>query len=103
MGEGAERRHKIGRVQFKKALSGGGKAYLGTREYENRSAYLTLRWLLISQYGREMLAEMEATARAKRFRENAESGTRTRDADGWTNLAQRDRLRELWAERDKHD
>ena len=30
---GAERRHEIGRVQFKKALRGGGKAYRGTREY----------------------------------------------------------------------
>ncbi len=29
---GAERRHEIGRVQFKKALSGGGKAYRGMRE-----------------------------------------------------------------------
>ncbi len=71
---GAERRHEIGRVPFKKALSGGGKAYQGTREYQNRSAYLTLRGLLIWQYGRDMLAEMEATARAKRFREYTESG-----------------------------
>ncbi len=56
---GAERRHEIGRVQFKKELSGEGKAYRGTREYENRSEYLTLRGLLIWQYGRDMLAEME--------------------------------------------
>ncbi len=29
---GADRRHEIGRVQFKKALSGGGKAFRRTRE-----------------------------------------------------------------------
>ena len=100
---GAERRHEIGRVQFKKALSGGGKAYRGTREFENRSAYLTLRGLLIWQYGRDMLAEMEAEARAKHLRVYAKAGPKTRDADGWTNAADRDRLRGLWAERDDHD
>ena len=100
---GAERRHEIGRVQFKKALSGGGKAYRGTREYENRSAYLTLRGLLIWQYGRDMLAEMEAEARASRLRSYAQPAAKTRDADGWTSAAQRNRLQELWAERDQHD
>jgi hypothetical protein len=39
---GAERRHEIRRVQFKKALSGGGRAFRGTKAFENRSAYLTL-------------------------------------------------------------
>ncbi len=99
---GADQRHEIGRVQFKKALSGGCKAYRGAREYENRSAYLTLRWLLIRQYGSDMLAEMEAEAQASHLLSYAQAGAKTRDADGWTNSAQLDRLRELWAERDKH-
>ena len=100
---GAERRHEIGRVQFKKALSGGGKAYRGTREYENRSAYLTLRGLLIWQYGRDMLAAMEAEARARGLQMPSQTGSKKRDADGWSCGAERDRLQGLWAERDRHD
>ncbi len=102
---GAERRHEIGRVQFKKALSGGGKAYRGTREYENRSAYLTLRGLLIWQYGRDMLAEMEAEARVRKLGTpaTAASASGTRAEDGWDAAIERRRLQELWAERDKHD
>ena len=57
---GAEWRHEIGRVQLKKALSDGGDH--GTLEYKKRSAYLTLRWHLIWQYGSNMLAEMDAEA-----------------------------------------
>jgi hypothetical protein len=103
---GAERRHEIGRVQFKKALSGGageGKAFRGTKAFENRSAYLTLRGLLIWQYGRDMLAEMEAEARAHLLQKSAQSRSRTKGADGWKSVQERDRFEELWAERDKHD
>jgi hypothetical protein len=100
---GAERRHEIGRVQFKKALSGGGKAYRGTREFENRSAYLTLRGLLIWQYGRDKLAEMESLFRAQIIERQAKPASRTRTADGWANAERRDTLRALWAERDEHD
>ena len=100
---GAERRHEIGRVQFKKALSGGGKAYRGTQAFENRSAYLTLRGLLIWQYGRDMLAEMEAEARAKRLQGPPQAQSRTRAGDGWSSAAGSDRLLALWAERDLHD
>jgi hypothetical protein len=100
---GAERRHEIGRVQFKKSLSGGGKAYRGTQAFENRSAYLTLRGLLIWQYGRDMLADFECEARAKAMQSPSQSGSRKRDADGWSNPAERDRLQGLWAVRDEHD
>ena len=100
---GAERRHEIGRVQFKKALSGGGKAYRGTREFENRSAYLTLRGLLIWQYGRDMLAEMEAEARCQGMKKLGEPAPRDRAADGWKSFEQREHMLGLWAERDKHD
>jgi hypothetical protein len=100
---GAERRHEIGRVQFKKALSGGGKAYRGTKAFENRSAYLTLRGLLIWQYGRDMLAEMEAEARAKRLQGPPQAHSRTRAGDGWSSATGNDRLLSLWAERDRHD
>ena len=100
---GAERRHEIGRVQFKKALSGGGKAYRGTQAFENRSAYLTLRGLLIWQYGRDMLAEMEAEARAQRLQGRPQAQSRKRAGDGWSSAAGSDRLLSLWAERDRHD
>ena len=100
---GAERRHEIGRVQFKKALSGGGKAYRGTQAFENRSAYLTLRGLLIWQYGRDMLAEMEAEARAQRLQGRPQAQSRKRARDGWSSAAGSDRLLALWAERDRHD
>ncbi len=102
---GAERLHEIGRVQFKNALSGGGKANRETQALENRPAYLTLRWLLIWQYGRDMTAEMEAEARAHRLQMPPLAGPRTRVADGWNSAAdsaERDRLQALWAERDKH-
>ena len=77
--------HEIGRVQFKKALSGGGKAYRGTQAFENRSAYLTLRGILIWQYGRDILAGMEAGARAQRLQTPPQAGSRTRPSvrRGW--------------------
>jgi hypothetical protein len=100
---GAKQRHEIRRVQFKIALSGRGKAHSGTREYENRCAYPTLRGLLIRQYGINMLAEMEAEARAQGMQKPAQAGSRKRDADhGWQNPALRDRLQRLWAEQDEH-
>jgi len=83
---GAERRHEIGRVMFKKSLSGGGKAYHGMRVCENRSAYLTLRGILIWQYGRDMLA---ALAAQKRLEEELEAKAgkrrtgRSRFESGW--------------------
>ncbi len=52
-GADSERRHEI-----KKA----GQQCRSTQWFENRSAYLTLRWLLIWQYGRDMLSVMEAEA-----------------------------------------
>ncbi len=86
----AERRHEIGPVQFKKALSGG--AFRGTKTFKNRSAYLTLRGILIWQYGRDMLAGMEAEARAQRLQTSAQSGSRARDADGWWSVEERERF-----------
>ena len=61
---GAERRHEVGRVKFKKSLSseGTGKATKGTKTCENRSAYLgkTLG------VGRYMLAQVAAQQRAEK-------------------------------------
>jgi hypothetical protein len=53
---GAERRHQIGKVHFRKSLAGGGKMYSGMASNENRTAYLTLRGVHIWQYGRDLLA-----------------------------------------------
>ena len=53
---GAERRHQIGKLHFRKSLGTGGTLYFAMTGAENRSAYLTLRGLLIWQYGRDLLA-----------------------------------------------
>lgn len=53
---GAERRHQIGKLHFRKSLGGGGTLYFALTGAENRSAYLTLRGLLIWQYGRDLLS-----------------------------------------------
>jgi hypothetical protein len=53
---GAERRHQIGKVHFRKSLAGGGKQYLGMASYENRTAFLTMRGVLIWQLGQDLLA-----------------------------------------------
>jgi hypothetical protein len=53
---GAERRHQIGKVHFRKSLGGGGTRYSGMTAHENRSAYLTIRGVLIWQYGRDLVA-----------------------------------------------
>ena len=60
---GAERRHQIGKVQFRKSLGGGGSLYFELTGTENRTAYLTLRGLLIWQYGRDFLAYFLAEER----------------------------------------
>ena len=52
---GAERRHQIGKLQFRKSLCGGGLLYFMACA-GNKCAYLTLPGLLIWQYGRVMLA-----------------------------------------------
>lgn len=57
---GAERRHQIGKVHFRKSLAGGGKLYSGMASHENRTAFLTLRGVLIWQFGRDLLAQMIA-------------------------------------------
>jgi hypothetical protein len=54
---GAERRHQIGKVHFRKSLAGGGKLYSGMASHENRTAFLTLRGVLIWQFGRDLLAQ----------------------------------------------
>ena len=113
---GAERRHEIGRVMFKKSLSGGGKAYRGMRLLENRSAYLTLRGILIWQYGRDMLASMAAQAILQG--KDQEESYRGRNYSGWKTRASR-QMEELfmkhvkrvdghakqseWADRNQHD
>ena len=53
---GAERRHQIGKVHFRKSLAGGGRLYSGMASNENRTAYLTIRGVHIWQYGRDLLA-----------------------------------------------
>ena len=57
---GAERRHQIGKVHFRKSLAGGGKLYSGMASHENRTAFLTLRGVLIWQFGRDLLAQLIA-------------------------------------------
>jgi len=79
---GAERRHEIGRVQFKKSLSGGGKAYQGMKAKDNRSAYLTLRGLLIWQYGRDFLASEAAISEFASLRTGPLKADRSRKGDG---------------------
>ena len=54
---GAERRHQIGKVHFRKSLAGGGKQYTGMASHENRTAFLTLRGVLIWSFGRDLLAQ----------------------------------------------
>ena len=97
---GAERRHEIGRVQFKKSLSGGGKVYKGMKANENRSAYLTLRGLLIWQYGRDYLALQAAIAEFERRRrpEGELKADRTRAGSGWDHVEAKvdDRMHELY-------
>jgi hypothetical protein len=83
---GAERRHEVGRVQFKKSLSGGGKAYMGMKASENRSAYLTLRGLLIWQYGRDYLAFEAARAEYEALRSGPPKADRTRGGSGWDDV-----------------
>jgi hypothetical protein len=53
---GAERRHQKGKVHFRKSLAGGGKQYSDMTAHQNRSAYLTIRGILIWQYGRDLVA-----------------------------------------------
>ena len=113
---GAERRHQIGKIQFKKTLYGGGKLLKGMTPCENRSAYLTLRGLLIWQYGRDILA----TENAIRKLETKNKGeNRGRDDDGWSpikystepilhqsapqNEEKMKAFREIWKSRDKSD
>ena len=106
---GAERRHEIGRVQFKKSLSGGGKAYQGMKAKENRSAYLTLRGLLIWQYGRDYLALQAALAEFERRRNGPPKADRSRAGDGWEHVEAKvtDRMHQLRASQGetqhKHD
>ena len=54
---GAERRHQIGKVHFRKSLAGGGKQYAGMASNQNRTAFLTLRGVQIWQFGRDLLAQ----------------------------------------------
>ena len=78
---GAERRHQIGKIQFKKTLYGGGKLLKGMTPCENRSAYLTLRGLLIWQYGRDILATENAI---RKLEPKNKGENRGRDDDGWS-------------------
>jgi len=86
---GAERRHEVGRVQFRKSLSGGGKAYRGMQAVENRSAYLTLRGLVIWQYGRDFLAAEIARAEYELYRGGRAVADRSRRGDGWVHAEAR--------------
>ena len=117
---GAERRHQIGKIQFKKTLSGGGRFYKGMVPCENRSAYFTLRGLLIWQYGRDYLAVEEAL---KKLRIKVKGSNRKREDDGWNSVQiagwpgneklyprsdpqdknKMDSFRQQWASRDSND
>ena len=81
---GAERRHQIGKVQFRKSLGGGGTLYFAMSGTEARSAYLTLRGLLIWQYGRDLLAYLLAEEQRKAQNDAAAEGGRRRM--GWESI-----------------
>ena len=117
---GAERRHEIGRVMFKKSLSGGGKAYKGMKLCENRSAYLTLRGILIWQYGRDYLASLaaqQAVEAALQGKAGSNSACRTRAGCGWPTTGrsmaesfmrhfksvENSKRGPEWEDKDKHD
>ena len=80
---GAERRHQIGKVHFRKSLGGGGSKYSGMTAHQNRSAYLTLRGVLIWQYGRDLVAVEEM--RLSEAPTPAKVACRGRNDCGWTN------------------
>jgi hypothetical protein len=83
---GAERRHQVGKVYFRKSLGGGGKQYLNMAVHQNRSALLTLRGILIWQYGRDLVAleEMKLSDASTPVK----ASCRRRDDSGWgTQLA----------------
>ena len=50
---------------------------------ENQSAYLTLRGLLIWQYGRDLIAAMVAQAEFERHRSGPLKVDRSSTGDGW--------------------
>jgi hypothetical protein len=81
---GAERRHQIGKVHFRKSLAGGGKQYSGMASHENRTAFLTMRGVLIWQFGRDMLAQ-EIARQEQAPTPEMESG-RKRAAGGYSVL-----------------
>jgi hypothetical protein len=80
---GAERRHQIGKLHFRKSLGGGGTRYAGMTAHQNRSAYLTLRGVLIWQYGRDLVAIEEMALSEAPTPEKA--SCRRRTDCGWTN------------------
>ena len=86
---GAERRHQIGKLQFRKTLCGGGLLYFMACA-GNKCAYLTLRGLLIWQYGRDMLAYFEAVERKMDEMRKQTNGQRR---NGWA-IASEDNVRE---------
>ena len=80
---GAERRHQIGKLHFRKSLGGGGTRYAGMTAHQNRSAYLTLRGVLIWQYGRDLVAIEEMALSEAPTPEKA--SCRRKTDCGWTN------------------
>jgi hypothetical protein len=80
---GAERRHQIGKVHFRKSLGGGGRRYSGMTAHQNRSAYLTIRGVLIWQYGRDLVAleEMKLSEAPTPVKQTC----RARADCGWSN------------------
>ena len=80
---GAERRHQIGKVHFRKSLAGGGRHYSGTASNQNRTAYLTLRGVLIWQFGRDLLAQEIAIE--EQGPAPLRESSRRRDACGYIN------------------
>ena len=81
---GAERRHQIGKVHFRKSLAGGGKQYSGMASHENRTAFLTIRGTLIWQVGRDLLAQEIASEEQRPA--SAKVSCRSRQACGYGNV-----------------
>lgn len=88
---GVERRHQIGKLQFKKALGNcsaasrkPGGMFNNMQNFENRAVYYTIRGVNIWQFGTDMLTYALATIRAMQEKfKGVIIGNRRRDGRGW--------------------
>lgn len=101
---GAERRHQIGKRQYLKSVglvSGANqrfKMYQNLGGYENRTAYFTLRGILIWQFGTDMLAHEMARRKLIMAQHAGEPmRDRTRAGSGWNFSESKKHFEAIWA------